>query len=136
MADCYFHGNTGSGPCPYCEQEDRAGEERGTRDNPAPLTMEDIERNFQRDLKRQRYRFIAFGNAGALGLLALAKLGVGAEAAVADGHLKAGGRIGSEAAHARAACLTTFSRMCLPVTAKAKPKPSLAAQPDLPDRLF
>lgn len=51
MADCYFHGNTGSGPCPYCEMEERQGLEQGDIINDAPLTPEDIERNFQRALK-------------------------------------------------------------------------------------
>ena len=52
MADCYFHGNTGEGPCPYCEAEERQGLESGTLINDAPLTPEEIEAKWQADLKR------------------------------------------------------------------------------------
>ena len=38
MADCYYHGYSGSpGPCSQCEAEDRARESRGARG----LTLDD-----------------------------------------------------------------------------------------------
>jgi hypothetical protein len=28
MADCFYHGGSAPGPCPYCKAEDREGRER------------------------------------------------------------------------------------------------------------
>jgi hypothetical protein len=46
MADCYYHGYSGSpGPCPECEEEARRGLKEGTLDgkNVGLLNMQDVD---------------------------------------------------------------------------------------------
>jgi hypothetical protein len=55
MADCYFHGYSGSaGACPLCEAEARMDQEPGTLP-PGPLiTQEDVDNIWKRDFNSNK----------------------------------------------------------------------------------
>ena len=52
MADCYYHGQSPSGPCPDCQRERENGEEHGSSES----THKDWNQKDFEDIEDKKYR--------------------------------------------------------------------------------